>query len=216
MRKLCPESLKISKHVQKIFQQDLDRIEADDWEPFLSYRKQYTVEWLIQDFLKTGKRFDRWELIPRQQYRTLLERYMDLGPAARIPDSVVDSWIHFIMKNTAIMMAMAKIYGRSLNYPHSEIRRFLPELPDGLVPALEYMHSLGFFTPEDNPYTDAAAGTLYDILKEYRVNLLPEEKLILVNRCLDVTHWHGKMADKFLEGGSQMADEISGRLRNAK
>ena len=209
--KYCPEIRKTRKYIQKIFQRDLDKIESDNWEPFRSYREKYSVKWIMADFVKNGKRFDRWELIPKEQYKSLLERFMEMGVSARIPDSVVDPWIHSIMRNFAVMLSMAKIYGRALDYPYEEIREFYPDLPDGLFPALNYMDSIGFFTPSEDPYTDAAGWTLYTILKEYDQNSDPAEKLILVNRCLDVSHWHGKMADKFLEGGALTADEISGK-----
>ena len=47
------------------------------------------------------------------------------------------------------------------------------------------------------------------ILKEYRYDMPPEEKLVLINRCLDVIHVRGKMAGFFLEGGVKTCDSIS-------
>jgi len=207
--KHCIEVYRIAHQIQGKFQEDINLIENEKWEPFYSYYKKYSVSWLIEDFQKNGKPFKRWNTIPKEQYKNLLERYMEMGIQARIPDDVVDSWVRTIMINLSILISYGKIYARGIDYPFEELQVFFPDIPTDVVPALDYLDEKGLFPPRYEPYTDVANGELYKILKDYNERLEPFEKLILVNRCLDVTHHRGKMVEFFLEGGRGTAEAIS-------
>ena len=172
---------------------------------------KYTPLFLVEYLIKNGKPYNAWDLIPKQLYKTLLERYMEMGENARIPDSVVSSWVFLIMKNLAIMISFGRIYGRGTRYPYEELMGVYPDIPKDTREALDYMDGKGMFPDKRTPYTDAANRQVYDIFRQYRESMEPYEKLILVNRCLDVTHYRGKMAEYFLEGGEETANEISGK-----
>ena len=47
------------------------------------------------------------------------------------------------------------------------------------------------------------------ILHEYEPNMSTGEKLILVNRCLDVWHCRGDLSSAFIEGGAKVLTQIS-------
>lgn len=194
----------------------IDRIEEEKSEPFYSYYTKWSPEMMIDQFLnsKSGETKD-WGLIPKDQYKSLLERFMASPEMARIPDSVVSDWLSRIFKNSAQLISLTKLFGRTEVFPSEVIMSKFSEIDgnDKLV-IMNYLHDVGFYKWASNDecgpaWTDFGLMKLYLVLKEYREDMTPEEKLILINRCLDVTHKRGKLACFFLEGGVRTSETIS-------
>ncbi len=78
----------------------------------------------------------------------------------------------------------------------------------------EFLDDIGFYDFLEMPdgsdaWSDFGLNPLYDVLREYRDDMTPGEKLILVNRCLDIGHQRGDLASIFIEGGSKTCSAIS-------
>ena len=186
------------------------QILADNKEPFISYVKKYSAEWCIRRFLERKTHKFEWSLIPAEQYQQLLERYMTDPIMARIPDNVVSNWLSTIFRNTAILLSLSRLKGNIGPFPFDDILAVYPKLPSNRDVVKRYRYRQGLFRWVGyETFTDVGVQRLYEVIKEYRDDMTPEEKLILVNRLLDVTHYRGTMVKWFLEGGKETAERIS-------
>ena len=171
---------------------------------------------LIQ-FRDSKDEVKQWDFIPAEQYHNLLKRYMDDPIGARIPDNVVTDWIRIIYRNLAQIISIEKLFGRLKNFPYDDVEDVLGKLsePGKLRLGMGLLSGTGFYKwavlPSEHPgWSDFGFFDIYTILKEYRDDMEPGEKLILVNRCLDVTHYRGYMEEYFLEGGRGTSEKIFG------
>ena len=194
----------------------IDKIEREKVEPFWSYYKTYTPERLLRQFMETDDEKKAWDLIPAEQYHALLKRYMDNPIAARTPDNVVTGWIELICKNMAQVISIEKLFSRTDDYPYDAVEKVMNwkfkrrEMRE----AMSLLSGSGFYkwaqTQEGRPsWNDWGFPQVYKILKEYRDDMDPGDKLILINRCIDVVHGRGPMAEYFLEGGIKACERIS-------
>ena len=207
---------------RKMIQEYIDCIESEKVEPFWEYYQKYCPERLLLQFRESKTKIKEWDLIPCEQYHNLLKRYMENPIGARIPDDIVTNWIMLICKNLAQLISIEKFYGRCSNFPYSAIDKYynIKEHYDSNEENLKlYMNELffsGFYkwakSPQGTPaWNDLGFPRVYKILKEYREDMDPGDKLILVNRCLDVIHGRGLMAEYFIEGGEKSLIRISGK-----
>ena len=166
--------------------------------------------------METDDEKKAWDLIPAEQYHALLKRYMDNPIAARTPDNVVTGWIELICKNMAQVISIEKLFGRTDDYPYDAVEKVMNwkfkrrEMRE----AMSLLSGSGFYkwaqTQEGRPsWNDWGFPQVYKILKEYRDDMDPGDKLILINRCIDVVHGRGPMAEYFLEGGIKACEWIS-------
>ena len=198
----------------------IETIEKEKVEPFWSYYKMYNPERLLRQFMDTTDDKKKWDLIPAEQYHALLKRYMENPIAARTPDSLVSEWIFLICKNLAQVISIEKLYSRTDNFPYDVFWKIFGEQPDELKYiepinwAMGTLHETGFYewavSPWNRPaWNDWGFPKVYKILKEYKEDMDPGDKLVLVNRCIDVVHGRGPMAEYFIEGGAESCDAIS-------
>ena len=198
-------------------QEVIDKIEKEKVEPFWSYYKEYNPERLLRQFMDTDDEKKVWDLIPAVQYQNLLNRYMENPIAARIPDNVVTSWVELICKNLAQVISIEKLFGRTTRFPYRAVVKVFERPLDvkrRLRSAMCLLSGTGFYkwaeTQEGRPsWNDWGFPQVYKILKEYRDGMDPGDKLILINRCIDVVHGRGPMAEYFLEGGIEACNRIS-------
>lgn len=59
-------------------------------------------------------------------------------------------------------------------------------------------------------WSDFGISPLCEIINEYNDDLSPEKVLVLINRCLDVSHQRGDLSSIFIKGGRKTLDYISG------
>lgn len=165
---------------------------------------------------KNGVARIRFTLIPKEQYRNLLVRYMSSPETARIPENVVKDWFeNIIIKNSCIINTFNSLFGHSSHFPGEELADVtgMPEL-DNYNNGSEYLEKIGFYDWATLPdgsdaISDYGLQPLFEIVKEYRPNSTPEEILVLINRALDVYHCRGDLASAFIEGGSRTCSQIS-------
>lgn len=181
--------------------------------------EEYTPYDFLQDFLEDrckGVKKRHWNLIPAQQYHNLLKRYMDSPQMARIPDSVVSSWFkNIIIPNAIAVEYITEFAGHSRYFPSEDFEfAFGEDVPSDFSNACNYLNDLGFFEwctlPDGSDgWSDYGLEPLFKLICQYDDNADPGDKLILINRCLDVTHQRGDLSSAFIEGGKYSCDRIS-------
>lgn len=81
------------------------------------------------------------------------------------------------------------------------------------------LESMGFYDwcslPDGSQgLSDYGIEPLFNIMQEFDTVTYAEELIVLVNRCLDVTHQRGDLASAFIEGGSNSLTRISNESKN--
>ena len=220
---LCSEYIKRpSLNMRNECLQDVCWIENKKAEPFWEYYEKYSPERLLLQFKESKTDKKEWELIPFEQYHNLLKRYMKDPICARIPDSIVTNWIKIICKNLAQVISIEKLSGRCAKFPFDAIEKVYnitlrKNEECNIAISMNTLSYSGFYewavSPEDNPaWNDWGFKKVHDILANYREDMEPGDKLILIDRCLNVVHGRGPMAEYFIEGGRKSLDIIAGKI----
>ena len=211
--------------IQKISQEGIEAIEREKHEPFYSDYVKYSPEYVLRLFEENPEGYIKWSLIPAEQYENILKRYMDDPISARVPDSIVSSWLSMIFSNTCKMISITRLFGRAFDFPIDAVSSVFPDFKcdDGneIRCAMNFLDGLGFYRWTNPPecgrlWTDVGVVKLYEALKTYREDMTPEEKLLLINRVLDIAHWSETLARYFLEGGELTCEKISGQRRGRR
>ena len=163
---------------------------------------------------KNGIKRIKYDVIPAEQYRNLLNRYVEMGEFARIPLDTVTSWYKKIKRNTVILYYVSYMFHRKKGFPF-EIIPFetnnVEEAQEWLMTKTKF-YRWATFSNGTPGYTDRAFEHLFPILREYREDMTPEQVLILVNRLIQVSHPAGRFRDFsecFIEGGRKTCDSIT-------
>lgn len=160
----------------------------------------------------------QFDLIPALQYTNLLKRYMNApNPSmARIPEKIVDEWLKMTAKNFLRVVYITEFAGHSSYFPSEDCESMFGEDIDwsNYEEACEKLDEMGFYDwcklPDGSDgWSDFGIDPIFKIFSEYEQNMEGYEKLILLNRILDVTHRRGDLASAFIEGGSKTCSEIS-------
>lgn len=198
--------------------------ESDGDNVLYDVMEEYSIFDLLCEFAddkEHGVAKRKWVLIPAQQYKTLLERFM-LAPtpdAARIPENVVDGWFKIIVQNTVVLDYMTAIAGHEQYFPSDDLEDFFGNVTDwtDYSLAFEYLDNLGFYDwcklPDNSDaWSDYGLKPIYTLIRQYNASMSPGEVLVLINRILDITHNRGDLASAFIEGGSKTCSQISGQM----
>ena len=162
----------------------------------------------------------KWNLIPAEQYHTLLKRYMNDPIMARIPYSVVHNWFtNIIVPNALDIYYITNLAGHSSYFPSDVVSDYFDA--DNIVDyktGSEYLDSIGFYDwcklPDGtDAWSDYGLNPLFQNIHEYTPNMSAEDLLILINRCLDVAHQRGDLSSAFVQGGKKSCDYISNGIR---
>ena len=162
----------------------------------------------------------KWNLIPAEQYHTLLKRYMNEPTMARIPYSVVHNWFtNIIIPNALDIYYITNLAGHSTYFPSDVVSEFFDA--DNIVDyktGSEYLESIGFYDwcklPDgSDAWSDYGLNPLFQNIHEYTPNMSAEDLLILINRCLDVVHQRGDLSSAFIQGGKNSCNYISNGIK---
>ena len=79
---------------------------------------EYSCQDILFEFLydkENGIKVKQWDLIPAEQYKNLLRRYMSAPTpqAARIPQNIVYNWMRLIVKNAISIEYITQLAGHS-------------------------------------------------------------------------------------------------------
>ena len=201
------------------------KVLKESWEDLQDIYEDYGVYQLLEQFnydKQHGIKTKKWKLIPAQQYHTLLQRYMESPQMARIPYNIVSDWfLNIIVPNAIDIENITNLAGHSSYFPSVDLESYFenfennaPDFEDGS----KYLEEIGFydwckFPDGTDAWTDYGLKPLFKIINSYTSNMSAEEILILINRCLDVTHWRGDLSSAFIEGGKNSLSRISGTMR---
>lgn len=79
----------------------------------------------------------------------------------------------------------------------------------------EFLENIGYYDwavlPDgSDAISDFGIQPIGKILEELSPTSTPEDKLLIINRCLDVIHCRGDLASTFIQGGRSTCSAISG------
>ena len=183
--------------------------------------EEYSEEDLLFEFLEDkehGITRKQWDLIPAEQYKNLLNRYMAAPnpESARIPKNIVDNWIKLIMKNLISIDYITAFAGHEQYFPIDALENVFGNDVDwnNYSESSDYLDNIGFydwckFPDGSDAWSDYGIKPIYDLLKQYDYNMESSDMLLLINRILDITHCRGDLASAFIEGGSKTCSQIS-------
>ena len=194
--------------------------EFDFGEFLVSAYEDYPEGDLLSEFMidkKNGVTEKQWDVIPKDQYKNLLQRYMSAPTpeAARIPKNIVDRWFNdIIVHNTITIEYITAFAGHSQWFPVDEVNDYFEKDFSGYDDGSQFLERIGFYDwcvlPDGSQaWSDYGLSPLYKIIEEYRDDMEGWEILLLINRCLDVYHCRGDLASAFIEGGHRTCTEIS-------
>lgn len=165
-----------------------------------------------------------WNVIDPEQYKKALELFMEQGPALfRFPDSIIDGWLRGAISNIYRLEATTAIYGHTNWFPAYDIADHynidIDEIDDQYGYLTEYLDNIGFYDwavlPDGSWACSDYGFNQYDpILREYSSNLTAGQKLIMLNRIIDVNHCRGNLSSAFIKGGAAACDAISNLNEN--
>ena len=155
-----------------------------------------------------------WDVMPAEQYRNLLERYMEMGEFARIPKDVVDGWFRKIKRNIVILYYLSCMYHRKHDFPFE----IVPFETTSIIKAQLWLfvetnfYNWATFSNGGPAYSDQGFEKLFPLLREYRADMRAPEVLILINRIIHVSHPRDIASDFtecFIEGGRETCNKIT-------
>lgn len=165
-----------------------------------------------------------WNVIDPVQYKKALELFMEQGPALfRFPDSIIDGWLKGAISNIYRLEATTALYGHTNWFPAYDIANHygidIDEIDDQYGYLSEYLDKIGFYDwavlPDGTWACSDYGFQQYDpILREYSFNLTVGQKLILLNRIIDVHHCRGNLSSAFIKGGAAACSAISNLNEN--
>lgn len=207
----------VSKILQEAYENPYDS-------PLYHAYENILVSDILYEFLddkRNGIAKKQWNLIPKEQYQNLLNRYMQWGDNARIPERIVDDWIELICNNLITLEYMTELAGHSSSFPFDDVNYVFGDDVENCKDYYDYaqfLEDVGFYDwcqlPDgSDAISDFGIKPISNILNELSQNSTPEDKLIIINRCLDVVHCRGDLASTFIEGGRSTCSTISGIQR---
>ena len=184
---------------------------------------EYTEYDLLDEFMsdkRDGIETVQFDLIPKAQYTNLLRRYMSAPypEAARIPDNIVNEWFKQTVRNFLKIYYITDFAGHSPHFPTDVCEDFFSDENvdwGDYSEASEYLENIGFYDwcclPDGSyAWSDYGMEPILKIIDEYSEDMSGAEKLLLINRILDVQHHRGDLSSAFIEGGARTCSEISG------
>ena len=184
----------------------------------------------LHEFLvdkRNGIKKKHWNLIPAEQYKNLLTRYMQGPLTARIPENIVYDWFtNILIPNAFAIDNITTLAGHNQGFPAEEVSEELEYEFGDRFDVTDYgsgykaLNELGFYEwcslPDGSDgWSDYGIGPIFDELAQYRPNMDAGELLILINRVLHIGHCRGDLASAFIQGGSRSCSDISGILRES-
>lgn len=166
-----------------------------------------------------GIRNKKWNLIPKEPYWNALDGYMRYGEAFRMPEKYIDNWLELISHNLIVLQYMTELFGHERFYPTDELVDYFfddkrDEAPNDYEGWCEFLEKIGFFEwcmlPDgSDALSDYGRDPIFKILLSLKNDASKGEKLVAINRCLDVVHCRGDLASAFIEGGRKTCYQIS-------
>ena len=202
------------KQIVKI-KHNLNESWTDSYDLYDIYENYQPYNVLME--FENGEKNIWFPLIKPSEYKQALLEFMKMGELVRFPKDKVFKWLEIIMKNTCIIDAITSLAGHTAWFPYDDCRNVYDELEDAETDFYifsDFLDNRGFYDwcklPDgSDAWSDYGLQPLWNILDEYQENMTAEQVLVLVNRCLDVTHQRGDLPSAFIEDGSSSLTKIS-------
>ncbi len=202
---------------------------------FLNEEKEYYDFWdeqvgsvgkTIQEFLgdkKNGVTKKRWRVIPVTQYKRALTEFVRYGKFMRFPTKNIEKWEWIIIENVLSIYAITELAGHSPSFPIDEFcdafgydyKEYVGDGDTGgFEKASNELEELGFYDwailPDgSSAWSDYGLEPLMELLKELEDVETPEEKIVVINKIMNVVHQRGDLASAFIQGGYNSLTSIS-------
>lgn len=183
---------------------------------------EYTASDVLWEFLedkKNGILERKWRLIPKEPYWNALRGFMQYGEAFRTPEYLINDWLQVIYYNVITLTYITELAGHSQHFPFDDFNDVFfyeneDEAPNDYYECSEYLDNLGFYDwcklPDgSDAWSDYGLEPLWKIITSIKDDSTKGEKLVAINRCLDVIHCRGDLASMFIEGGRKSCYDIS-------
>jgi len=200
--------------------------EAKDYYDFYDDQSDM-VNSVISEFLndkQKGIAVKHWRTIPAEQYQNALLDFMKYGSFMRFPTKYVFQWAALVTKNTLDLEAITELAGHSQGFPYDEFcsafgfekgtEEYEKYSYNNWENCSEYLSEIGFYDwcqlPDgSDAWSDYGMEPLYKLIKELEEQETAEQKIIVINKILDVYHQRGDLASAFIQGGSKSLNQIS-------
>lgn len=205
-------------------QQHKKLFESKDYYDFWDdYNPVYDILSEFLDDKKNGINVKKWNLIPFEQYRNALIQFVRYGEFMRFPTKYIDRWATIVTENTLSIQAITELAGHSSYFPTDDLNDFFygdingndeGEKFQGYDDGSEYLENLGFYDwcklPDGSEaWSDYGLEPLIKLIMELEEQTTPEQKIVVINKILDVYHQRGDLASAFIQGGSKSLSQIS-------
>lgn len=194
---------------------------------YLSDNDEFNV---LYDFV-SGKSPWGVRIDPNMYHKALTElsKFGDFTNS-NFPTKLIYQWMGIIMRNTARLRTFTSLNGHSSDFDYYALTDFFSEQEDYPNAPLgsddfyaweEFLEGIGFYdwciTPDGRDgISDFGIFPLEQIILEYNEDLSPVKTLLLVNRCLDITHVRGDLSQIFIVGGKKSLNKIAEEAQRNK
>lgn len=169
-----------------------------------------------------GIKQKKWNLIPFEQYRTAIIEFMRYGKFMRFPTKYIDKWAAICTNNVLEINAMTDLRGHSQEFPYEEVLYFFgideenekyDEFYNDFDKTAGLLDNAGFYDwcmlPDgSDALSDYGLEPLMKLISELEECETPEQKIVVINKILDVIHTRGDLSSAFIEGGKNSLDQI--------
>lgn len=213
----------LDSRIKDVYGKTYDRVKGLNESYVEEAFEEYRQEDLLTEFLsdkENGVKEKKWSVIPKEQYHNILKRYMELGEMAKIPDSIINGWIEdIIIPNALSILYITEFAGHSEYVPIEAVEdvfgsKFYDNYSSDYDGMSDFLEEIGFYDwctlPDgSNAWSDFGINPIFQLINSYEGCESVEEKLILINRVLDIAHQRGDLASAFIEGGRKSCEHIS-------
>ena len=164
-----------------------------------------------------------WDLIPKEQYWNALKKFVKDGPELfNFPERILDDWLFLICRNFAYIETITVFAGHSEG-GYGDCADAIEEVYAGTEvdhmegdcgKLFDFIDQRGFFDwctlPDgSDAWSDYGIKPIRNILAKLEVSAPVSEKIVAINKVLDVIHQRGDLASAFIEGGRKSCLDIS-------
>lgn len=187
--------------------------ESEDFDYDLFEKLDEIRSQILSDFLRhkqMGIKSQPWKVVPFARLKKIWEDYIRLG---FVRDEKGLDLIEAIIQNNILKL-----------YANTELVGHTSSNPDEYFDEYEYSEEdKNDFYDYIDKYTDYGFDDfggrrlgLITLLMQLRRATTPEQRLVIIDQILNVTHWTSDLAAWFVEGGSSSLAQLSGSEANPK
>jgi len=148
-----------------------------------------------------------WSLIPFAPLKKIWEDYAEFG---FVRDEIgITSIANHMLKNLARIQASTELAGHSQVGMNSQFEDFGVKPPKG-DKAFDF-YNIFIETPYGTPISDYGLKPLWQLAEELMEARNAEDKLIAIDKMLNVVHQRGDLAALFVEGGTSSLVTLSSK-----